>query len=66
MLKFFIVAVFLAWILWLFYTSFDEAFGPAQNTGSEAAAICADDVAICADGTVVERSGLDCEFASCQ
>lgn len=27
MLKFVITVTFLVWILWLFYTSFDEAFG---------------------------------------
>lgn len=34
MLKFLIVIVFLGWILWLFYVSFDQAFGPERTPGS--------------------------------
>lgn len=62
MLKFLIVAVFLGWILWLFYVSFDEAFGV---TDSPAAAVCSDDVGFCADGSTVERAGPNCQFAAC-
>lgn len=60
MLKTVIVIVFLIWILWLFYTRFDEAFGP-----QEAAVVCSDDVGFCPDGTSVSRSGPSCQFESC-
>jgi len=63
MLKFLIVTIFLGWMLWLIYTSFDEAFAPEPQA---AALVCSDDVGFCPDGSVVERSGPNCSFAPCQ
>ncbi len=63
MLKAIIVIIFLAWILRLFYISFDDAFGPEETPA--AAVICSEDMQICNDGTMTERVGPNCQFTPC-
>ena len=62
MLKFIIAAVFLGWILWFMYINFDDAFGRNGDPGKNA---CSLEAKLCSDGTVVVRTGPNCEFSAC-